>query len=279
MPTTNTPMKMRTRTIGGLFLAFFLALQARPDELSDRLFDAAQKGDAATVRALLAKGVDVNTKFRYGTTALFYAAQRGHLEVVQILLDHGADLNTQETMAGETPLVFAAWKGQAGVVKILLDKGADANPALEPAVILGGVETVKALLGAKGLKPETLSEALGTATQAGRNDIAELLRKAGATPPDPAREFQADPETLKAYAGTYKTHDGVEFNFAVKDGKLTGGNIFDDPTPLKAVNDVTFRLPGFGESKILFTVEGSKVAGFVLKQRRGDMVFQKVEQK
>lgn len=266
---------MRARSIGGLFLALFLASQARSDELSDRLFEAAWKGDAAAVRALLAKGIDVNTKFRFGTTALFYAAQKGHLEVVQILLDHGADVNIQG-IGGWTPLVFAAYKGQARIVKLLLDKGADANPAVDMAVYVGHVETVKALLGAKGLKPETLSEALGTATQAGRNDIAELLRKAGATPPDSAGEFQADPETLKAYAGTYKTQDGVEFNFAVKDGKLTGGNIFDDPTLLKAANNVTFRL---GDSRILFTVEGSKVTGFVLKQRRGDMVFRKIEQK
>ena len=271
---------MRDWAIGGLFLALFLAPQAQADELSDRLFEAAQKGDAAAVRAVLAKGVDVNTKFRYGTTVLLYAAQKGHVDVVRILLDHGADVNARETMAGMTPLMFAAFKGHAGIVKMLLEKGAtDPDAAVMPAVYLGHLETVRVLLGAKGLKPETLSSALAAATQTGHKDVAELLHKAGATPPDPAGGFQADPETLKSYAGTYKTQDGLEFSFAVKDGKLMGGNIFDDPAPLKAVDKVTFRLPGFEESTILFHVASGKVTGFTLKQRAGDMVFRKVEQR
>ena len=66
---------------GAMFIA--LAPQTRADELGDRLLAAAQKGDAAGVRAVLAKGVDVNTKFRYGTTALLYAAQKGNPEVVR----------------------------------------------------------------------------------------------------------------------------------------------------------------------------------------------------
>jgi hypothetical protein len=264
--------------IGALFLAV-LAAQASADELGDRLFEAAQKGDAAAVRELLAKGVNVNTKFHYGTTALLYAAQKGHQEVVRILLDHGADVNAKETMAGMTPLMFAAFKGHTAIVRMLLDKGADPDPALTPAVFFGHAETVQALLGTGKVKPETLSSALGAATQAGRKEIAELLRKAGATPPEAAGGFQPDPETLKRYAGTYKTPEGIEFNFSVKEGKLVGGNIFDDPAPLKAVDKVTFRLPGFEESTIVFELAGGKVTGFTLKQQPGNLLFKKVEQK
>ena len=65
----------------------------------------------------------------------------------------------------------------------------------------------------------------------------------------------------------------------MKDGKLVGGNIFNDPAPLKPVNKVTFRLPGFEESTVVFAVEGGKVTGFTLKQQHGDLVFRKVEQK
>jgi hypothetical protein len=138
---------------------------------------------------------------------------------------------------------------------------------------------VKALLDSKALKPETLSAGLAAATQAGHKEIAELLRKAGAKPPDPSSGFQPDPDVLKDYAGTYKTPDGMEFSFTVKDGKLTGGNIFDDPSPLKPVDKLTFKLPGFEESTILFHLENGKAAAFTWKQRSGDTVFRKVEQK
>jgi hypothetical protein len=263
---------------GAMF--FSLAPQTRADELGDRLFAAAQKGDAAGVRAVLAKGVDVNTKFRYGTTALLYAAQKGNPEVVRVLLDHGADVNAKETLSGMTPVMFAAFKGHTAIVKLLLDRGvAEPDPAFAPAVFFGHTETVKALLDSKALKPETLSVGLEAATQAGHKEIAELLRKAGAKPPDPSSGFQPDPDVLKDYAGTYKTPDGMEFSFAVKDGKLTGGNIFDDPATLRPVDKLTFKLPGFEESTILFHVENGKAAAFTWKQRSGDTVFRKAEQK
>jgi len=269
----------RTRTARWL-AALFIALLARADELVDRFFDAVQKGDVAAVKTLLAKGLNVNTPLRVGTTALHFAAQKGHAEIVRILLEHGADVNAKDTEAGFTPLLFAAFKGHAAIVQMLLDRGAsEADRALMPAVFFGHAETVKALLGAKDLKPEMLSSALAAATQAGRKDMAELLRKAGATPPDPRGGFQADPETLRSYAGTYRTPDGIEFHFEIKGGALSGGNIFDDPAALKAVDRVTFRLPGFEESTIIFNLQGGRVVGFVLKQRAGDTVFRKVEQK
>jgi ankyrin repeat protein len=43
-----------------------LAAQGR----NEKLFDAARAGDAAAVKALLDRGIDLNTKFRHGATAL-----------------------------------------------------------------------------------------------------------------------------------------------------------------------------------------------------------------
>src|SRR5213594_2042144 len=178
---------------GAMF--FSLAPQTRADELGDRLLSAAQKGDAAGVREALAQGVDVNTKFRYGTTALLYAVQKGNPEVVRVLLDHGADVNAKETLSGMTPVMFAAFKGHTAIVKLLLERGvAEPDPAFTAAVFLGHTETVKALLDSKTLKPETLSAGLAAATQAGHKEIAELLRKAGAKPPDPSSGFHPNPE-------------------------------------------------------------------------------------
>ena len=74
---------------------------------TEAMADAARKGDAAAVKKLLDEGVDVNTKFRYGTTALSFACDRGHLDVVKLLLDRGADVNARDTFYNATPLTWA----------------------------------------------------------------------------------------------------------------------------------------------------------------------------
>src|SRR5215831_384317 len=254
-----------------VLLVVLLVSRTWADELSDRLLEAAQRSDPAAMRAVLAKGIDVNTKFHYGTTALLYAAQKGNPEIVKMLLDHGADVNVKETLSGMTPIMFAAFKGHTTIVRMLLDRGvAEPDAAFLPAVYFGHIETVKVLLDSKALKPETLSAGLAAATQTGKKDVAELLIKAGAKPPDPAAEFQPDTQVLNDYAGNYKTPDGIEFSFTVKEGKLTGGNIFDDPVPLKPLDKLTFKLPGFEESTISFRVESGKATGFTWKQRSGE---------
>src|SRR3954463_14344632 len=52
-------------------VAIFALAQAAPSTQAEQLQEAARKGDAAAVKKLLDDGVDVNTKFRYGATALF----------------------------------------------------------------------------------------------------------------------------------------------------------------------------------------------------------------
>src|SRR3712207_8360944 len=59
---------------------------------------------SATVKSLLDRGVDVNTKFRYGATALSYASDKGHLEVVKLLLERKADTNVKDTDRKSTRL-------------------------------------------------------------------------------------------------------------------------------------------------------------------------------
>src|SRR3954467_12922942 len=91
-----------------LFAATLAAGQAAPvSAQADELSAAARRGDAAAVKKLLDDGVDPNTKFRYGVTALTYACDHGHLEVVKALLEHGADINVKDTFYGSTPLGLA----------------------------------------------------------------------------------------------------------------------------------------------------------------------------
>ena len=75
-----------------------------PADKAEALWEAARKGDAPTVGTLLDEGVDVNTKYRYGATALSYACDRGNIEVVKVLLAHGADVNVEDTFYHATPL-------------------------------------------------------------------------------------------------------------------------------------------------------------------------------
>jgi hypothetical protein len=88
------------------------------------LMQAAETGDAARVRGLLADGADVRAARPNGETALIRAASKGYADVVQILLDGGADVNA-EREDGFTPLMTAAFFGHEDVVRALLAKGAD----------------------------------------------------------------------------------------------------------------------------------------------------------
>ena len=91
-------MTLRAAAVLPLVILLAVASVAQTNQsLNDQLWEAARTGDAAAVKELLAKGVDVNARFRYGQTALFKAAERGHAEVVKILLANGADVNVRDT--------------------------------------------------------------------------------------------------------------------------------------------------------------------------------------
>ena len=102
-------------------VAFLLTVSAviaqnPKQELNDQMWEAARKGDAAAVTALLDKGADVNAKFRYGTTALFKASERGNTEVVKVLLARGADVTVKDTFYGATAMTWALENNHLEVV-------------------------------------------------------------------------------------------------------------------------------------------------------------------
>jgi len=85
---------------------------------------AADRGDAQTLEALLAEGADVNAQTASGETALMRAASNGRTETVRFLLDKGADVNL-ERHDGLTALALAAFFGHADIVCALLVRGAN----------------------------------------------------------------------------------------------------------------------------------------------------------
>lgn len=268
---------MFSRRIALIAFTLLLPVAALAQSSNEDFFAAARKGDVAAVKAFLDKGVDVNAKTQYGATALSYACDKGHVEVVRLLIERGADVNVKDTFYGEVPLGWALGKGHAEIVKMLIEHGADKERALIEGAESGNVEIVKAVLDKGGLKPETLTTALGRAAKNKHPEVEEILKKAGAQPPPPAN-FQVDAETLKSYTGKYKSDRIGEVTFTLKDGKLMGDFSGQQSFTLGAFNKNTFAILEFDGVTIVFNAENNKVTGFTMKQTSGAFEFKKVEQ-
>ena len=88
------------------------------------LMTAARTGRVDAVRALIARGADVNaTEGRRGQTALMWAAAEGHVETVEGAASRRARISATPLDSGFTPLLFAVREGQIDVVRALLEGG------------------------------------------------------------------------------------------------------------------------------------------------------------
>ena len=115
--------------------------------------DAAMRGDAETVRTLLAQGAEVRTAQADGMTALHWAAMHSDLEIAKALISAGATLEAVTRIGQHTPLHVASKNGHATVVKALLTAGSDPHATaasgttpLHLAARAGNAEAVAALL-------------------------------------------------------------------------------------------------------------------------------------
>lgn len=194
------------------------------------LLQAVRLGDVAAVKALLDKGVPVDTKYRYDRTPLSFAADRGNVEMVRLLLERGANADAEDTFYHSTPLGSAAYKGNAEVVRLLLARSTrGVGNALLSGVYGKKIDVVEAVLATGKVSARDLSYALEAAEKSSSTDAAERLRKAGAVPP-PKADATVDPATLARYAGRYLQESGTEeFTLAVADGALQatfGGRTF-----------------------------------------------------
>jgi ankyrin repeat protein len=98
-------------------------LEAQSANGSTALMMAAFKHNKAAVKAMIAKGAQVNRK---GWTPLHFAAAAGDLDIMNILLEHHAYIDAGSP-SGLTPLMLAAREGMEDAVKLLLEQGADAT--------------------------------------------------------------------------------------------------------------------------------------------------------
>ncbi len=153
--------------------------------------DAAMRGDAEAVRALLADGADVNAAHGDGMTGLHWVALNGNAEIARLLIGAGAALEAGTRLGAHTPLHVAARAGHGEVVEILAGAGADAAVLTETgaaplhfAAAAGDVRAVAVLLehGAPvdAREPEWGQTPLMFAAALGRTEAVVALLEAGA---------------------------------------------------------------------------------------------------
>ncbi len=159
-------MRMRTapRLVGALLVAAVAGLPAEPSAMPApaaaaepngcELVDAARRGDAAAVEALIEAGADVGVTGGDGSTALLWASHGDDVDTARRLLDAGAAVDAANDL-GATPLWAASQNGSGAMVRLLLGAGADPDVALlsgeTPAMVAaraGSADVVEQLAGA-----------------------------------------------------------------------------------------------------------------------------------
>jgi|GEM_PF-3541444 len=88
------------------------------------LMKSVKTSDAATIKRLLAAGVNPNVNESLGDTPLMIASIRGDREIVEMLLDAGAEINATDE-GGETAIVLAIRFQEKAVIELLLARGAN----------------------------------------------------------------------------------------------------------------------------------------------------------
>ena len=119
----NCRRVMRNAMNGTLWIAALMVLSCAVANAAEELHYAANNGDLAKAKALLAKGADPNAKDKYGARPLHIAAWKGHLAIVNVLLAANADPNAKDN-SGKTPLHWAVAQSKQDVAVLLREHGA-----------------------------------------------------------------------------------------------------------------------------------------------------------
>jgi ankyrin repeat protein len=154
-----------------------------------RLAMTASLNNLVAARALLSKGVPVDSPAIDGATPLLVAAASGYTGLMNVLLAAGANSNSQD-QHGDTPLMAAVRAGSMEAVKLLLGARADPNKedgtgrtALHWAARSGRVDIARPLIDAGAtidVVDETGRTAMAYAREKGQDAVVDLLHKKGA---------------------------------------------------------------------------------------------------
>jgi ankyrin repeat protein len=259
--------------VRSLLIALLWPAISLAGELDEQFLDAVRKSDVPTVKSLLAKGVNINTKFRYDRMALSFACDRGSVEMVKVLLDAGAEVNARDSFYQADAMEWAVNKGHLEIARMLLEKGA----RNDESILMMGVERnnptlVKASLDRGGLPAESLTVALARANREDRTEIIGLLKNAGATPP-----FTTDAATLEKYAGTYRNETSQDLIIDHQDGVLRGQLFGQTSFPLVALAKDRFRPEALANVVATFVTEGDRTVSVTVRHGTNEISYKKVE--
>jgi mono/diheme cytochrome c family protein len=128
---------------------------------STPLMAAAQYGDAALVKQLLAAGASPNVANTTGATALMWAAP--DVAKMQVLLDAGADVSARSEDQRTALIITSGSVGSARAIRLLIDYGADVTAssgtdwsALREAVRVDDVDMFRTLVDYGGAAPRSV---------------------------------------------------------------------------------------------------------------------------
>ena len=209
-----------TTSSGGQRPAWLWAIVARDARATDlllarlkkvdraiALLHAADHNDIALTRALLDRGLAVDSRGIDGSTALLIAAASGRVATIRLLINQGAAVNATDDY-GDTALMAAVRAGSRDSVDRLLAAGADVN-----------------------LRDRLGRNALAWAVRSGRTDIVEVLRSRGATG-DASRPTR---RPLAARAAVERSLPLIQKGTATWDERQRCGACHHHPLMLRAV--------------------------------------------
>ncbi|CAN5213752.1 hypothetical protein BH10PSE9_BH10PSE9_12340 [soil metagenome] len=137
------------------FLCGLLLMAIPARATTPPLVVAAERGDTAEVRRLLAAGAAVDARDDRGRTALLAATHADKPDVAALLIAAKADVNARDAIE-DSPYLYAAAEGRVAILKQTLAAGADlkstnryGGTGLIPAAHHGHAEIVRILLGTK----------------------------------------------------------------------------------------------------------------------------------
>jgi TolB-like protein/ankyrin repeat protein/class 3 adenylate cyclase len=249
------------------------AKAVRLDPFSSPLHAATERGEADTVKKLIAEGIYVDSKNYQGRTALHLAAFKNYGAIARLLIEAGADIEIRSRIIshqfrdyGSTPLILAVRTGSTEVVEVLIAAGADVNvrdlfardrwAVLHWAAELGHLD-IATLLVANGANIDTASSdrretSLFRAVRKGFPAIVELLVDHGAD----INAVDAYTNTLLHKAmqsGDLKTVQILLGKGAMVNARTTAGN-YPGETPLHVA-----ALAGYLKGAELLLLNGAEI--------------------